>query len=246
MKLICYPTSGPGPEIRPAPQTRDWMDNSRDRFAYRCLPLNVANSHGWEILCAGSFEASWNGGSGLEDVTVRRLDDGPEPALSHFGEGVLTFHVGYLFRTEPGHNLWVMGPPNRPKDGIFGLAGLIETDWAPYTFTMNWKFTRPGARVTFEKGEPFCFFFPVGRGVVESVEPEIRSLDSDPETQRAFKAWVNSRVEFLGDLRVPGADATRERWQKNYFRGLSPDGDRQVRDHQTKLSPRPFADRTRK
>ena len=35
------------------------------------------------------------------------------------------------------------------------LVGLIETDWLPFPFTMNWVFTRPG-RVRLEKGEPFC------------------------------------------------------------------------------------------
>jgi Family of unknown function (DUF6065) len=29
---------------------RAWMDATDQRFAYRCLPLNIANAHGWEIL----------------------------------------------------------------------------------------------------------------------------------------------------------------------------------------------------
>ena len=62
--------------------------------------------------------------------------------LSAFGEGVLTFHINGLFRTPPGWNLWVGGSPNSPKDGIYPLTGVIETDWSPYTFTMNWRFTR--------------------------------------------------------------------------------------------------------
>ena len=69
---------------------------------------------------------------------------------------MLTFHPGYLFRTPPGWSMWAMGPPNHIKDGIQPLAGLVETDWLPFPFTMNWIFTRPGT-VRFEKGEPFCF-----------------------------------------------------------------------------------------
>ena len=30
------------------------------------------------------------------------------------------------------------------------LAGVVETDWLPFPFTMNWLFTQPG-RVRFEK-----------------------------------------------------------------------------------------------
>ena len=61
--------------------------------------------------------------------------------------GVVTFHPGYLFRTPDG---WSMhghaAPPNHVKDGIQPLVGLVETDWLPFPFTMNWIFTRPGTR----------------------------------------------------------------------------------------------------
>jgi Family of unknown function (DUF6065) len=95
------------------------------------------------------------------------------PAVSHFGHGILTFHIPCLFRTEPGIDLLVQGPVNRPKDAIAPLSGIVETDWAPYTFTMNWQFTRPGIAVRFEKGEPFCHVWPLQRGALQTVEPEV-------------------------------------------------------------------------
>ena len=93
------------------------MSATRGNFAYRCLPLSIANSHGWEILVDQTFEAAWNGGSETGDIQVRPLGGGASAlASSHFGYGVLTFRAGYLFRTPPGCNLWVTGPVNRPKD----------------------------------------------------------------------------------------------------------------------------------
>ena len=53
------------------------------------------------------------------------------PAVSHFGHGILTFHMPCLFRTEPGVDLMVQGPINRPKDAIAPLSGIIETDGRP-------------------------------------------------------------------------------------------------------------------
>jgi hypothetical protein len=50
MKLIAYLIDGQTIEIRPASARREWMDQTIDSFAYRCLPLNIANAHGWEIL----------------------------------------------------------------------------------------------------------------------------------------------------------------------------------------------------
>ena len=75
MKLVCHPTGHAAPEIRPAPLERDWMNATPDRFAYRCLPLNIANAHGWELLCPAAFSAIWDGGPHPGAV---RIIDGAE------------------------------------------------------------------------------------------------------------------------------------------------------------------------
>jgi Family of unknown function (DUF6065) len=242
MRLICYPTSGEAPEIIPAPVERDWMDRTAEGFAYRCLPLNIANAHGWMVLNPAAFVAEWNGGAGLDAVALRPLAAAPPLiASSHFGAGVLTFNINALLRTEPGYDLFVTGPVNRPKDAIQALSGVVETDWAPFTFTMNWQFTRRYTPVAFERGEPFCMFFPVRRGLVEAVVPEIRALDSEPDVEAAYAAWAESRRAFNASLKVPGSEAQAEKWQKDYFRGSDRFGGETAQDHRTKIRVRPFA-----
>src|SRR5215469_14413336 len=206
MRLICYPTSGEAPRLVPAPVERAWMDNTDSGFAYRCLPLNIANAHGWLILNEAPFIAQWSGAPGVDGVTVQAVTpDLRVLGASHFGSGVLTFRVTALFRTEPGYDLMVTGPFNQPKDAIQPLTGVVETDWAPFTFTMNWKFTRRSTPVAFEHGEPFCMLFPVKRGLVESVEPEIRQMADDPEVREAYTDWAESRRKFNDGLKVPGS-----------------------------------------
>ena len=72
MKLTCYAghEHGPRPEIRPAPAVRDWMATSQS-FATRCLPLNIANSHGWELLCPVGFDCVWDGGNAQSSLAIR-------------------------------------------------------------------------------------------------------------------------------------------------------------------------------
>ena len=74
------------------------MDETPETFAYRWLPLTVANAHGWEVYTPVDVEAYWNGGSRAEDVVVRNPPGTPEQnkAISAFGRGVLTFHVEAL------------------------------------------------------------------------------------------------------------------------------------------------------
>ena len=240
MKLTAFVVDGHSVDIRPAPVERDWMDATNQRYAYRCLPLSIANSHGWEILCASGFSAVWAGGPELEAVQVTPDGQGHVPALGHFGHGVLTFHVPCLFRTEPGFDLWVQGPVNRPKDGIAALTGVIETDWSPFSFTMNWQFTRANTAVRFEKGEPFCHLMPVRRGEIETVEPELNLLSEDAELKRWHDLWTANRSNFNAALREPGSAAQAEKWQKLYHRGVTPDGTSGVADHRTRVKLRPF------
>ena len=190
-RLICYVVDGWSPRIRPATPRRDWMDRTAERFAYRCLPLAVANAHGWEILSPVSFEARWNGGDGVDAVEIQPAPGAPEHQLpvSLFGYGTLTFHVEGILRTAPGWNLFVTGSPNIQKDGIQPLSGVIETDWSPYTFTMNWRFTRAGEWIRFEENEPFAFFFPVLRGAAEGFAPRIVSIGEDRELADQFAEW---------------------------------------------------------
>jgi Family of unknown function (DUF6065) len=68
--LIAYLIDGHQVDIRPAPLEREWMEKSDQRFAYRCLPLNIANAYRWELLCLSGFSARWDGRSGKEAVWV--------------------------------------------------------------------------------------------------------------------------------------------------------------------------------
>ena len=67
MKLIAHVIDGHQVDIRPAP-VNDWMEATNQRFAYRCLPLNIASAYGWEVLCNASFLAMWTGGSGIDAI----------------------------------------------------------------------------------------------------------------------------------------------------------------------------------
>ena len=188
MDLICYLIHDHPVDIRPARNRRRWMNQTPNSYAYRCLPLSIANAHGWEIRCPVTCAAEWNGGSDKDDVQVIfESDAGDEgnnfsgkknkkPLVeSHFGSGILTFNLGAAISTSPGYDLWVTGPVNEFRDGIQALSAVIETYWMPYTFTMNWKFTRPNLKVRFEKGEPICFFFPIEHGLLERFNPSLQT-----------------------------------------------------------------------
>jgi len=109
--------------------------------------------HGWEIHGARAFAARWDGGGDREAIRIEDRGRRGVLPMSHSGFGVLTFPVHVLFRTPSGINLMVTGPLNEPKHGICALSGVVETDWSPFSFTMNWRFTAPHVDVAWEGGE---------------------------------------------------------------------------------------------
>jgi hypothetical protein len=243
MEIIAYVLQGWNPRLRPATSRRDWMDASPERFAYRCLPLAMANAHGWEVLSPCGFTAVWNGGMLPEDVQVT-LDHGTktdEAAVALFGQATVTFHVPAVFKTPLGWNLWVSGSPNQAKDGIAPLSGLIETDWSPYSFTMNWRFTRANHPVRFEENEPIAFLMPVQRGAVEGFTARIAPMEEAPDLKAGFQMWSASRDAFHEQMRTNPPLAPADKWQKLYYRGVAPDGTTKADDHQTKLRVCPFS-----
>lgn len=231
-------------QIVPAPRWRDWMNETEGRSANRCLPLLVANEAGWFLLNDRRFTAEWNGGRTREDLDVRYEGVRPRhPATANFGHGILTFTIPYVFRTGPGFELLARGPANMPRDGIAPLDGLVETDWSHSTFTMNWKFTRPGT-VTFEEDDAICMVVPQRRHDLEAFAPEVRSVeDGDPGLAAGWEAFSARRLDskrqkFLA-LHTTRDPKVLDAWEAEYFRGTMADG-RKFPDHVTKRRLSPF------
>lgn len=215
------------------------MDLLPEGFANRCLPLRIANESGWFILNSHTFTVEWEGYSHQDSLKVEYHEgEEPFPAGTNFGNGILTFRIPFLFRTEPGWNLHVRGPANMPKHSAQALEGIVETDWSPYTFTMNWQLTEAFEPVVFQRGEPICQVVPVKRGSLEEVEPELLE-EPEGETKQEFESWQAQRLEFWTRIQQGCPIAREQGWTKEYFQGRAGDG-RRVAEHQTKLKLRGF------
>lgn len=212
--------------IRQGVRERKWMDETEDKYAYRCLPLTIANQNGYEIATTKQIKLIWNGGNALDDIYIETGAQGI--VSSHFGYGIVTFHLNLLVRTPKDVNMHVGGLPNSPKRGITPLEGIVETDWNPATFTMNWKITEPYKEIIFDPFEPFCFIYPIERKYVEKFRAVIRPLDGNEEELKRHNEWAESRGSF-------NENNGKRDWQKHYFQGIYNDQSKCPIDHQTKI-----------
>lgn len=210
--------------IQPAKLQRDWMDQTPMRAAYRCLPLTLANQAGWVIGCPATFKAVWNGRpadpEALEISFQDKHDEQHRRSIGNsFGAGIITFVLPWLFRTSPGIGLWVRGPANMPKSDVSALEGLVETDWSPYPFTMNWKILKPRTDIWFKQGDPICMVTPFPIQILEDVRPRQEPIEANEELHANFEQAKQRRMQSM--QAQAGQDG---QWELSYMRGFRPDG----------------------
>jgi chondroitin 4-sulfotransferase 11 len=187
-KIEAYPLHDLPADIRPSPIDREGGQEG---------DLKGVHPVGWDLVCPCAFEATWNGGSRLEDIEIRP-DVGagvipPSFVRSQLGEGRLTFYPGYQFKTEGELVLWVRGPINAPKDGLAALEQIVDATLLPCTVAVHWQFTRPRHTVRFEAGEPFATLLPYPKAGPETARLEVVEGETDEAAcEQAFQQMVDS------------------------------------------------------
>ncbi len=236
--LACNRSDGTGFELSWAGLHRDWMDATPGKFAYRCLPLTIANQLGFWVTNPVGFTALWLGSPDKVELTFDAAADVWKGWITdQFGHGILTWNTPFLFRTAPsGSRVLISGPPNYFTPDCQPLGALIETDWATMSFTMNWKIIRPNVAVRFERGEPIFQAIPLARNPCLDVEMGsfvYRRLEDDPGVSREYHEWSNARNEFHR-LKAQN-EVSADDWQKHYFRGVALDGSEARTSHHMKV-----------
>jgi hypothetical protein len=227
--------------IVPGSKTRQWMDETPNKFAYRCLPLQIANTFGWDIYPNCNFMINWTGEISNDTLHAHYEEDGYHFVSSPFGSGIFTMHSGYMFRTDPDWDLLVCGPVNDDRiDWATPLVGVVETSWLSFTFTVNWKLHKAGT-YTWPKDVPIARIVPVPHKY--EVETEMVMLYDEPEVADEYKIWCEDRDQGTRDLKeayaIQGKAGSVEfgkpstEWEKNYYCGVDKYGTK-IQHHITK------------
>ncbi len=145
------------PLIKQSRLKRDWMDNTYNKHAYRCLPMTTANVHGWELILPQDVIVQLDAPDTIPRVLSGEMLDG-RPLVMPSILNIVSFCTSWIIKTEPGYSTWISGSPNHVINGVMPLSASIPTDWWPDEFNMNWYITKVGEPIVFEKGTPFMFF----------------------------------------------------------------------------------------
>lgn len=231
LQLIAYQHDvDSGWTIEPAGVRREWMDATTGKFAYRCLPLSMANQLGWIVRAPGTFSAEWNGKSGVDALKLKFTDSPPhyqKQVLSHFGHGIISFAMPWIFRTPPGVATLVRGPSNYWINGAHPLEGLVETDWITATVSMNYQVTVRNREVWFRKGEPLFMLVPMRLELIEEIQPVQRDIQMNPQLLKDAMEFNQKRRATLKtnlDRSVTEGPDAAKAFELDYIRGQTAGG----------------------
>jgi hypothetical protein len=229
--------------IRTAEVKRDWMDSVPQKYVYRCIPLLAANSMGWELLNPVESTVNWDGGDLTSALNIQHAKENSFSAASHFGSGMITWYLPFLFRTSPDLGLLVTGPANHEHYLAVPLDAFVRTDWLPFPFTMNWRMTAEDTPVTFEAGEPIARVMPYPLQMLDETSFEIASLADDPGFLAEVDAFGQARQANVAKQQADAVRATQTGevltgegvWNAQYVKAKGKDG---FTKHQTVFKPK--------
>ena len=195
-KITLTKTHQNPPKIQQSRLKRDWMDETYNKHAYKCLPMSAANVNGWELVLQQDVVVQWDGGNTTPRVLEGEFLDG-RPVVIPSIIGIMSFATGWAINTEEGYDTWITGSPNYFVDGAAPLSATIPSSWWPDEFNMNWKITKIGEPVKFEAGMPFMFFNIYKNDLLENAQIVVENLWDKPELMAKRQSYGDAKMKKL-------------------------------------------------
>jgi hypothetical protein len=179
---------------------RQWMN--KNVHSYRCVPLAIANTFGWDILLPKDLDVEWNGNDDWADVTIH---EDKEIYSGHFGSGTFTIQVAYTWQTSKNYQIMLIPYPNPDQYDIVSLSAIIETDRLMYPWFVTCRITRPG-RYKLKAGTPIARVIPIR---IDDLTSCSINLAEEPSEYKEYRAW---QTEERNNMR------SEEKWKKFYHK----------------------------
>ncbi len=202
---------------------RDWMDETDDRHAYMCFPLNLTNRLGWAISFPEDLRFVWDGITSPSPDHVKILE-GEKFIHAARGNATISFLTGLKFKTDPQTSILAMPVPNLFVRGAQCYTTIMSTSFYIHMLPIAWRLTEPNLEIHIPAGTPVATVLPISlTDLQENFELEISDeLPGD-------EYW--EEVRKYGDATIIKNGAGD--WSKMYREGLDYNGN-VVGQHETK------------
>lgn len=158
---------------------RDWMEQTYDRHAYNCFPINLTNSLGWGISFPDDITFIWDGISDSNHNHVKILN-GEKWCHPFRSNATISFKTGLTFKTDEDITTLVMPVPNQFIDGAQCFTALISTSFFFGEIQVAWRITKPNVPITIKAGTPVCSIIPISLSNLNNSELTLKKIQEMP------------------------------------------------------------------
>jgi hypothetical protein len=219
-KLRLLATSQNPPVVTQARVKREWMDNTYAKHAYQCLPMTMANVYGWEMQLPTDVVVQWDGGNTTPQILEGAEFEGRQVCSASI-IGQISFHVGYVFKTQEPYEVWLSALPNFDYFGAIPLSAYIPSSWWPDEVFMNWRIEKIGEPVKFEAGSPFAFFTIIDTSTLMNTEIEIGNLWGEVNQDH-----IDARMKYSEEKTRMHTENPWKGWMRGIKTGVDASGNR--------------------
>lgn len=165
--------------VEPLAARRDWMDETDNKHAYMCFPLNLTNRLGWGISFPEDIRFIWDG---ITDTTPDHITvlEGEKYVSTLRGNATLSFTTGLIFKTDEHTTMLAMPVPNQFIRGTQCYTNLISTSFYMHLLPLAWRITEPNIEILIPAGTPVAAVMPISLGRLQS-EYELTVMPTYPE-----------------------------------------------------------------
>jgi hypothetical protein len=202
---------------------RDWMDETPDKHAYICFPLNLTNRLGWGISFPVDLRFVWDG---ITDTTPDHIKilEGEEFLSLNRGNATISFLTGLKFTTDEDTSMLVMPVPNLFFRGAQCYTNLTTTSFYIHMIPVAWRLTEPNVEIYIPAGTPIATVIPIS---LKNLEENYELCVTEDPPEQSY--W--DQVRNYGDAAME--IGKRGEWA-NFYRDAVDYNGNKVGTHETK------------
>lgn len=201
--------------IEPTTLRRDWMDETWQQHAYRCFPLQLGNTIGYQLSLPVDLKFRWNGVFNESGDNVEVLS-GRKYVYTTRGHATISIKTGITFKTPENITMLQIPAPNFFNPDYQAFTTLVSTSWYYQEIPSAIRILSFNKDIVIKAGEPYATLIPISLGALQDIELELKDYvyterDAEYNTRRndAFEEirkqnkwtdWYRNAIDFEGNI----------------------------------------------
>ena len=201
---------------------RDWMDETFSNHAYRCFPLTLANSIGYELSIPEDVSFIWNGIDNTLPDNIKIID-GIKYCSNSRGNATVSFKTGIIFKTNKNVSMLHIPVPNIFNKDFQTFTSIISTSFYEIEFPSAIKITTPNKKITIKANHPIATLIPISLTEMSNTELNLKDFNKDNE----YFEYQNDKAKKFNEITQKGE------WTDWYRDGIDHMGNK-IGEHEVK------------